>query len=433
MLSIKLDVSALREFATIVTLEVPRTSRVEQLADVVKDLKNVDVQEASSLHFWTRAGKRLQNKIQLRRTRLNDQPLLVAEVHNHCKCSSANDVPSPNNHIHKLDLQTSLQEEAVSSTCITQSTDVAGSCDLICELEDEVSDKMIGLEVSCDDDDSDDDIQIINVSGEITVSDQQIESFMIATFQSHHKKMSKYPSFELVMRRLEEAFPRHITNREKIVKQIYRKLKRSCPRQNIDLEVECVVGNYELTKDDFATLRNGCWLNDNIINAYMYLLSVADSTVYPFSTFFYPTLMNKGYKSVEKWTKKKNLFKYRLLLVPVHLDVHWTIAYIDVKGQIIEYYDSMGSENHACLVNLKQFMILEATKHQNSQSTLRKWKTSTVEGAVPRQTIGGDCGVFACQFARCLVARKPPEFYQIQMPRLRQEIRKDIHNGNVSL
>ncbi|XP_033097411.1 sentrin-specific protease 1-like [Anneissia japonica] len=297
---------------------------------------------------------------------------------------------------------------------------------------------MSEQDMSCCDgnDDSDDDIQIIDVTGEETVTNQQIVYYMTGIFQRYQEKRHpRSPTFEVVMKKLQEAYPQNMNGREAMVKTVYEELLQSCPKRNRAPKVEAVVGCYKLTEEDFATLQEGCWLNDNIINAYLYLLTVADPTgmVYAFSTFFYPTLLKKGYNSIKKWTRKENLFKYRLLLVPVHLNNHWTMALINIKSHMIQYYDSVGSKNPTCLKNLKKFMVLEANQHQNPKWMLKTWKTSTVEGTVPRQTISGDCGVFACQFARCMVARNSAEFHQNEMPQIRQQMISEIHEGEVAL
>ena len=66
-----------------------------------------------------------------------------------------------------------------------------------------------------------------------------------------------------------------------------------------------------MTRKDIDTLKGLNWLNDEIINFYMQMIAdraKADKknyrAVYSFSTFFYPRLMDAGYSSVKRWTKK---------------------------------------------------------------------------------------------------------------------------------
>jgi sentrin-specific protease 1 len=51
-----------------------------------------------------------------------------------------------------------------------------------------------------------------------------------------------------------------------------------------------------------------------------------DRRVYAFTTFFYPKLIKDGYSSLRRWTRKVDIFSHNLILVPVHLGLHWTLA-----------------------------------------------------------------------------------------------------------
>ena len=42
-----------------------------------------------------------------------------------------------------------------------------------------------------------------------------------------------------------------------------------------------------------------------------------------------------------------------ILLVPIHLKVHWCLAAIDCKSKNISYYDSLQEENNTCLTILR--------------------------------------------------------------------------------
>lgn len=55
--------------------------------------------------------------------------------------------------------------------------------------------------------------------------------------------------------------------------------------------------------------------------------------VYSFSTFFFPKLgggggggQAGGHAAVKRWTKAVDLFLFDLILVPLHLGVHWAMA-----------------------------------------------------------------------------------------------------------
>ena len=60
--------------------------------------------------------------------------------------------------------------------------------------------------------------------------------------------------------------------------------------------------------------------------------------------------MEDGYASVQRWTKKVDLFSYSLLLVS---------ATIDMESQSIVYYDSVGDNNEAALHELSNYLLKE--------------------------------------------------------------------------
>lgn len=122
--------------------------------------------------------------------------------------------------------------------------------------------------------------------------------------------------------------------------------------------------NADINGKDIQTLRGLNWLNDEIINFYMNLVcersrELAESSpdykrCYAFSTFFYPKLAKEGYsQSLKRWTRKVDLFAHDLILIPVHLGLHWTLAVIDISSREIRYYDSMNGHNNECLKLLK--------------------------------------------------------------------------------
>lgn len=75
-----------------------------------------------------------------------------------------------------------------------------------------------------------------------------------------------------------------------------------------------------------------------VINFYLSLVmercsgEAAALKVYSFSTFFFPKLWGGGggqaggHAAVKRWTKAVDLFLHDLVLVPLHLGVHWALA-----------------------------------------------------------------------------------------------------------
>ncbi|KAB7498523.1 Sentrin-specific protease 1 [Armadillidium nasatum] len=118
--------------------------------------------------------------------------------------------------------------------------------------------------------------------------------------------------------------------------------------------------NIQITRKDIHTLAGLNWLNDEVINFYMNMLMERGKndnypSVYAFNTFFYSKLVKTGYTSVKRWTKKVDVFSYDLLIIPVHLGMHWCLATIDFRNKTINYYDSMHGNNNTCLTIGKNF------------------------------------------------------------------------------
>ena len=126
----------------------------------------------------------------------------------------------------------------------------------------------------------------------------------------------------------------------------------------------------------------------------------AEPHVHVFSTFFYPRLLKVGHKGLARWTKKVGYLDYQLFLklyqigtlaadliydnkvlstrsepcsqdnnflpcaqvdlfamdvimVPIHLGMHWCLAAIDIRAKTVTYYDSLLGDNQQCVQALR--------------------------------------------------------------------------------
>ncbi|VDM19982.1 unnamed protein product [Wuchereria bancrofti] len=187
----------------------------------------------------------------------------------------------------------------------------------------------------------------------------------------------------------------------------------------------------EITRKDLLTLKGLDWLNDEVINFYMNLIcqrSQNDESlpkVYAFNSFFYSTLVSKGYASVRRWTRKIDIFAYELLLIPVHLGAHWCLAVIDFKNRIIDYYDSMGGNNDCCLDVMSEYLCEESLDKRKKEFDLSDWQLVNRDD-IPQQMNGSDCGMFACKFAEYAARRAQISFSQDHMPYFRERMVYEI-------
>ncbi|KAK4301541.1 hypothetical protein Pmani_026319 [Petrolisthes manimaculis] len=193
--------------------------------------------------------------------------------------------------------------------------------------------------------------------------------------------------------------------------------------------------NTQITRHDISTLAGLNWLNDEVVNFYMNLLMERGKNdnfpnVYAFNTFFYPKLVKTGFSSVRRWTRKVDLFSHDLLLIPIHLGVHWCMATIDLRNKCVRYYDSMLADNNKCLEALYNYMKEEHQDKKSSPLDMSEWTVENVKD-IPQQMNGSDCGMFACMFAEYLSRDGPITFDQQHMPYFRRKMVYEIVKANL--
>ncbi|KAM4047854.1 sentrin-specific protease 1 isoform 2-T2 [Anomaloglossus baeobatrachus] len=187
-----------------------------------------------------------------------------------------------------------------------------------------------------------------------------------------------------------------------------------------------------ITRKDIMTLNSLNWLNDEVINFYMNLLMERSKRkglpkVHAFNTFFFPKLKCAGFQAVKRWTKKVDVFSADVLLVPVHLGVHWCLAVVDFRKKTVTYYDSMGGlNNEACRI-LLQYLKQESQDKKGISFDTNGWHLSSRAcNEIPQQMNGSDCGMFACKYADYITKEKPITFTQNHMPYFRKRMVYEI-------
>ncbi|KAM8718495.1 hypothetical protein ACLKA7_001665 [Drosophila subpalustris] len=193
-----------------------------------------------------------------------------------------------------------------------------------------------------------------------------------------------------------------------------------------------------ITRNDIRTLTGSCWLNDEIINFYMNLITERSQikegklpSVYAMNTFFIPRLLQNGHSAVKRWTRRVDLFSKDIIPVPVHVGgVHWCMAIIHMKNKTIRYYDSMGKPNQMVLSALETYLREESLDKRKLPFDTSDFKIENVQD-VPQQTNGSDCGVFSCMFAEYITRNKPLNFSQEHMEYFRKKMVLEICSGEL--
>ncbi|XP_060774686.1 sentrin-specific protease 2 isoform X2 [Neoarius graeffei] len=226
---------------------------------------------------------------------------------------------------------------------------------------------------------------------------------------------------------LEEEFPR-------LTKEMLQEVSAALAQRDPDLILSSAF-KLRITQRDLATLQEGSWLNDEVINFYLNLVmgraeqEAGRRKVYCFSTFFFPKLHGGGHAAVRRWTKAVDLFLYEIILIPLHLGVHWSLAVVDFRAKSVRSYDSMG-QRHDDICNLILMYLKEEYEIKKSKDLeILKWTVTSLRATeVPQQKNGSDCGVFLCKYADYIARGRPFTFRQCHMPYFRKLMIWEILN-----
>ncbi|CAG0918793.1 unnamed protein product [Notodromas monacha] len=184
---------------------------------------------------------------------------------------------------------------------------------------------------------------------------------------------------------------------------------------------------------DINTLAPGAWLNDEVINFYLNMIVERSESggdrypsVFAHQTFFYSTLASRGYQAVRRWTRRVDIFEKEIILIPVHLQIHWTIAVVDMKLKVVSFLDSMGSQRWDIVDTILDYLKQEMKDKKNEILDVSEWKKEIPK--VPQQMNGSDCGMFACKFGDYLSRRAKITLSQSDMPYFRRRMVWEILN-----
>ncbi|XP_077204373.1 sentrin-specific protease 5 [Paroedura picta] len=258
------------------------------------------------------------------------------------------------------------------------------------------------------------------------VSDEQLAVWLCGFLDEVMKKYgSLVPLCEKdVMGRLKEVFNEDFSHRKPFITKEIMKYQTRHPKSST-CSFRVFYNKHMLDMDDLTTLDGQNWLNDQIINMYGELIMDAvPEKVHFFNSFFHRQLVTKGYNGVKRWTKKVDLFKKTLLLIPIHLEVHWSLITVNLPNRIISFYDSQGIHFKFCVENIRKYLLTEA-KEKNQPEFLQGWQTAVTK-CIPQQKNDSDCGVFVLQYCKCLALDQPFQFSQEDMPRVRKRIYKEL-------
>ena len=175
-------------------------------------------------------------------------------------------------------------------------------------------------------------------------------------------------------------------------------------------------------------------VNDEIINAYLHLLTAMQKTkykIYTFNSFFFTTLQHKGYNSVSHWASEirgKALFQLDTIFIPVNQNCHWVLIVVHPGTQIIKEFNSLDATSSVYAHQIKQFLDREVSEEM--------WEVQCAFS--PQQSNNYDCSAFLLTSARCIALGLPVNFNQSDIPNMQKRIvaeliNNDIDTGKISI
>ncbi|KAM6453229.1 sentrin-specific protease 3 isoform 1-T1 [Liasis olivaceus] len=233
-------------------------------------------------------------------------------------------------------------------------------------------------------------------------------------------------SVDEVVEKLEDIFQQEFSTlqRKSLVNQLIQSYQRM-PGNAVVRTFRVTYKRHVVTMDDLQTLFGSNWLNDQVMNMYGDLvMDTVPEKVHFFNSFFYDKLRTKGYDGVKRWTKNVDIFNKEILLIPIHLEVHWSLICVEVKQKKITYLDSQRTLNRRCPKHICRYLQAEADK-KNRPDFREGWK-GVFQMNIARQNNDSDCGAFVLQYSKFLALGLPFTFTQQDMPKLRRQMYKEL-------
>ncbi|VAH91115.1 unnamed protein product [Triticum turgidum subsp. durum] len=167
--------------------------------------------------------------------------------------------------------------------------------------------------------------------------------------------------------------------------------------------------NIEVSREKIRCLRPHGWLNDEVINLYLELLK------------------ERGMREPKRFLKCHffNTFFYKKIFVPVHQNVHWCLAIINMKAKTVQYLDSLGGDDLRVYEMLARYIVDEVKDKSNKEIDISSWTKESID-RIPLQENGWDCGMFMLKYIDFHSRGVGLSFRQDHMEYFRRRTAKEI-------
>eukprot|EP00850_Spirogloea_muscicola_P008090 SM000042S15357 [mRNA] locus=s42:515254:520518:- [translate_table: standard] len=214
----------------------------------------------------------------------------------------------------------------------------------------------------------------------------------------------------------------------------------------------------ELSVEDLQRLGPCEFLNDTVIDFYIKYLQQPERMelelrrrLHFYNSFFFKKLTktvaverrSPGKANISKWTKGVDIFSKDYLFVPIHDELHWSLAIICFPGAdgsvsssrpCLLHLDSMNAGHNATYIfrTLRSYLQSEWARQQLPKSRSpskspceqlpsRTFNPKTLPGrrvTVPQQPNAYDCGCFLLHYVELFLQSAPPQFRPEDIDRL---------------
>ena len=221
--------------------------------------------------------------------------------------------------------------------------------------------------------------------------------------------------------------------------------KEETTEKNLSDDVLMKGNNFLLHESELYRLNPPHFLSDDIINAYLALVSEKYSNIFIFDTCFHTTLEENGFNSSRSYVKH-NPFKTNKWMIPVNFqNCHWILLHANIENillgkVVLDIYDSavnMDCEYDIEVEEIRKFIIFMHEKYLQSKISKLNIVLRNVSNTLPQQQNRYDCGAFLLGYALCLSGMKEIQFTQVNIdqfrPNMKHAFRRKKLDSNCAL
>ncbi|KAF3915192.1 hypothetical protein ABW20_dc0106549 [Dactylellina cionopaga] len=222
----------------------------------------------------------------------------------------------------------------------------------------------------------DPDSKVLDAEG-LTIYIRELQANKVDGFENYGQMQERQKHISEQIRAFQTPKPQQESLRE-ISQESLKELHSFLSNANENLEAR-LIGGCPITPRNLKTLSGASWLNDEVINAYIHLVKERANTdgklhMITMNSTFVSTFNQSGYSRVSRWAKRAGAAGEKILtldgvIIPIHRNYHWTLAFINVKQKRFEYYDSLAG-NWDPIQLLRDFM----KKEVGAKSDMSGWQ-----------------------------------------------------------